>query len=83
MVSYTVGDDSASHDAYVRAVNSGNTGAYPGFSSDPNSAFERLRRDLELYGELFLRGTDVELGAVLKGAAAWERGRSQGPARLP
>jgi hypothetical protein len=83
LVSYTSDSLSASHDAYVRMVNNGRAGDYPGFSSDPMSAFDRLRRDIGLHGELFLRGTDADLRALLTRAAAWERGRSHGPGRLP
>ena len=31
-------------------------GQYPGFSDDPMAGFRHLRHDLELFGEVFLRG---------------------------
>jgi hypothetical protein len=57
MVSYHWGDDTITHDQYMRSL--GLKGQYPGFSDDPLDGFRHLRIDLQaLTG--FLEGTDQE-----------------------
>lgn len=73
LVSYQVGDRSLAHGEYVRAVRElrgGGEASYPGFSSDPLAAFVDLRRDLELFGDVFLKGEPTDFMALAKWAAA-------------
>jgi hypothetical protein len=69
LVAYHVGEVSLAHADYVRAV-SALTGAsalpsYPGFSTDnPLVAFSHLCHDLELFGSIFLHGSDQEFASL-------------------
>ena len=60
LVRYHFGEESLSHEDLVRGVRAlegiSAEGEYPGFSQDPMAAFGRLRRDLDRFGAVFLRG---------------------------
>jgi hypothetical protein len=60
LVRYHFGEESLSHEDLVRGVRAvegiSAEGEYPGFSQDPMAAFGRLRRDLDRFGAIFLRG---------------------------
>jgi hypothetical protein len=60
LVRYHFGDETMSHEALVRGMRAleriAEEGQYPGFSDDPMAGFRHLRHDLELFGEVFLRG---------------------------
>jgi len=61
LVSYQVGEWALPHRDYVRAVRAlhgGGEASYPGFASEPSGAFVGLRKDLEQFGEVFLKGED-------------------------
>lgn len=64
LVTYHVGAVSLGHEDYVRAVRAiervAGENAYPGFSSDPISGFRELRKDLQCFGRIFLKGTADE-----------------------
>jgi hypothetical protein len=65
LVRYHVGDQSTSHEMYMRELGAWEQCRYPGFSDDPMAAFEDLAHDLA-FAEDFLSG-----GAeVLRKAAA-------------
>lgn len=65
LVRYHVGDQSASHDSYMRELGVKNQCHYPGFSDDPIAAFRDLAHDLG-FADDFLSGS----AAVLRTAAA-------------
>jgi|HubBroStandDraft_1064217.scaffolds.fasta_scaffold382976_1 hypothetical protein len=67
MVRYHVGDQSASHESYMRELGVREKCHYPGFSEDPKDAFLGLAHDLTFADE-FLTGT----GAVLRRASTKE-----------
>jgi len=60
LVRYHFGEESLSHEDLVRGVRAlegiAAEGEYPGFSADPMAAFHHLRRDLDRFGTIFLRG---------------------------
>ena len=60
LVRYHFGEESLSHEDLVRGVRAlegiSAEGEYPGFSDDPMAGFRRLRRDLDRFGAIFLRG---------------------------
>ena len=67
LVHYHVGDQSASHESYMRELGVRNQCHYPGFSEDPMAAFRGLAHDLG-FADDFLSGS----AAVLRTAAATE-----------
>jgi len=67
LVRYHVGDQSASHESYMRELGVWDQRRYPGFSEDPAEAFHDLAHDLGLAHD-FLAGP----AAVLRTAAARE-----------
>lgn len=67
LVRYHVGEQSASHESYMRELGVWNQCRYPGFSNDPLNAFEGLAHDLGLADD-FLVGP----GTILQQAAAKE-----------
>jgi hypothetical protein len=67
MVRYHVGDQSASHESYMRELGVREQCQYPGFSEDPKDAFRGLAHDL-IFADDFLTGT----GAVLRRASTKE-----------
>jgi hypothetical protein len=67
LVQYRVGQDSASHEFYMRELDVWDQCKYPGFSDDPMDAFARLAHDLT-FADDFLDGT----ATVLRQAAAKE-----------
>jgi hypothetical protein len=67
LVRYHVGDQSASHESYMRELGARDRCRYPGFSADPKNAFHELSHDLNL-AEDFLTGS----AATLRQAAAKE-----------
>jgi hypothetical protein len=60
LVRYHFGEESLSHGDLVRGVRAlegiSEEGEYPGFSTDPIPGCRHLRRDLERFGAIFLRG---------------------------
>jgi hypothetical protein len=67
LVRYHVGQDSASHESYMRELDVWDQCKYPGFSDDPMDAFGRLAHDLT-FADDFLDGP----ATVLRQAAAKE-----------
>ena len=67
LVRYHVGDQSASHESYMRELGVWDRCRYPGFSEDPAAHFHNLAHDLGLADD-FLSGW----AAVLRTAAARE-----------
>ncbi len=67
LVRYHVGQDSASHESYMRELNVWDQCEYPGFSDDPMDGFARLAHDLSFAND-FLDGPAI----VLRHAAARE-----------
>lgn len=67
MVRYHIGDQSASHESYMRELDVWNQCRYPGFSEDPADGFRELTHDLA-YADDFLCGD----AAVLRNAAVKE-----------
>ena len=83
LVAYAAADLRASHECLARALLGRSGGnAYPGFSDDPLDGFRHLRHDLELFGAVFLRGSDDELRALLERAISEEQRRPKGFAAL-
>jgi hypothetical protein len=78
LVMYHLGSTQVSHEGYVRAMGAAGGNAYPGFSDNALDGFRHLRRDLEKYGEVFLRGTDDELRSLLLRADEQEQHRPKG-----
>jgi hypothetical protein len=68
IVAYHIGNLGASHETYMQALGVWGECRYPGHSTDPGSAFERLAHDLA-YAQDFLSGT----GDVLRLAATTEQ----------
>lgn len=69
LVSYRIGEQSASHEAYMRELGVWAQCNYPGFSQDPLAGFEHLAHDLE-FAEDFLAGSaEVLRRAAIKEAA--------------
>jgi hypothetical protein len=70
LVRYHFGEESLSHEDLVRGVRAldgiSAEGEYPGFSDDPMAGFRRLRRDLERFGAIFLRGGAKAFRALKK-----------------
>ena len=69
LVTYSVGNASASHGAYMQALGVADQANYPGFSTDPLDGFRNLREDLQRFGSDFLSGD----ASVLTTAAAAEQ----------
>lgn len=67
LVRYHIGEQSASHESYMRELGVRNHCRYPGFSDDPMAAFRDLAHDLG-FADDFLSGS----AAVLRTAAASE-----------
>lgn len=67
LVRYHIGDQSASHEFYMRELGVRNQCRYPGFGEEPSAAFHDLAHDLSLADD-FLSGP----AAVLRAAAAAE-----------
>lgn len=67
LVRYHVGDQSASHESYMRQLGVWDQCRYPGFSNDPAVAFHDLAHDLRMADD-FLSAS----AAVLRAAAARE-----------
>ena len=67
LVRYHVGEQSASHESYMRELGMRNQCRYPRFSDDPMAAFRDLAHDLG-FADDFLSGS----AAVLRTAAARE-----------
>ncbi len=67
LVSYHIGDESASHKAYMSELGVWEQCLYPGFSEDPITTFHELAHDLGYAGD-FLSGS----GDLLRMAAAKE-----------
>lgn len=67
MVRYHIGDQSASHESYMRELDVWNQCRYPGFSEDSAAGFHELTHDLA-FADDFLSGNAV----ILRGAAAKE-----------
>jgi hypothetical protein len=76
LVTYSVGQRTLDHAAYMRAV-LGGSGAnqYPGFSSEPIDAFHHLAHDLSTFCQAFLGGSDEEFNDVASRAATIVRKR--------
>src|SRR5580698_7322862 len=70
LVRYHFGQESLSHEDFVRGVRTleaiSTEGAYPGFSDDPMAGFRHLRHDLDLFGDVFLRGGAKAFRALKK-----------------
>ena len=70
LVRYHFGEASLSHDELVRGVRAlegiSAEGEYPGFSDDPMAGFHHLRRDLDRFGGVFLRGGAKAFRALKK-----------------
>lgn len=67
LVRYHVGQDSASHESYMRELNVWDQCQYPGFSDNPMDAFAGIAHDLS-FADDFLSGS----ATVLRAAAAKE-----------
>ena len=67
MVKYQVGDQGASHEAYMRELGVWQECRYPGFSQDPIAAFHDLAHDLA-FADDFLSGS----GEILQRTAERE-----------
>lgn len=80
MVKYQIGDQSASHEAYMRELRAWQDCRYPGFSQEPIVAFHDLAHDLQFASD-FTEGT----GEVLIRASEREAAESKHPrvAKLP
>jgi hypothetical protein len=69
IVRYHIGDQSASHESYMRELGVWDKCRYPGFSDDPMESFGNLAHDLNL-AEDFVAGAPATLrSAALKEAA--------------
>jgi hypothetical protein len=70
LVRYHFGEESLSHQELVRGVRAleriSEEGEYPGFSDDPMAGFHHLRRDLDRFGAVFLRGGAKAFRALKK-----------------
>jgi hypothetical protein len=70
LVRYHFGEESLSHEDLVRGVRAlegiSAEGEYPGFSEDPMAGFTHLRRDLDRFGAIFLRGGAKAFRALKK-----------------
>ena len=67
LVRYHIGNHSASHESYMRALGVRDQCKYPGYSDDPLEAFRDLAHDL-VFADDFFTGT----AAILRRAAAEE-----------
>jgi hypothetical protein len=67
LVRYHVGQQSSSHESYMRELGIWDQCRYPGFADDPMNAFNELTHDLD-YADDFLVGP----GTILRRAAAKE-----------
>jgi hypothetical protein len=67
LVRYHIGNNSASHESYMRALGVRDQCKYPGYSDDPLEAFRDLAHDL-VFADDFFTGT----AAILRRAAAEE-----------
>ena len=65
LVRYHVGDQSASHESYMRELGVRNQCHYPGFSEDPMAAFRDLAHDLR-FADDFLSGSAKVLRTAAK-----------------
>lgn len=77
LVTYRLGDESASHDWLVRCI-TGAQGSYPGFSDEPLDGFRHLRDDIQTHCSVFLRGDDDQLRTALRLANRMERDSPKG-----
>jgi hypothetical protein len=70
LVRYHFGEQSLSHEELVRGVRAleriAEEGEYPGFSDDPMAGFRHFRHDLDLFGDVFLRGGAKAFRALKK-----------------
>jgi hypothetical protein len=70
LVRYHFGEESLPHEDLVRGVRAlegiAAQGEYPGFSDDPMAGFRHLRRDLDRFGAIFLRGGAKAFRALKK-----------------
>ena len=70
LVRYHIGDHSASHESYMRALGVRDQCKYPGFSDDPLDAFRDLAHDLVLAEDFLAGSATVLLGAATEEGAA-------------